>query len=664
MQQTTRDSKRLLVLAVFLFALFSLLLVRFFQIQIIEGEKWKKIAFCQHQHVVKEPFMRGSFFSNTSIKEGHPEDEQAFVVDVPKFHLFVDPKSVPIIHKQEMSGALSDLLGLALDEKVALELSKNSRSRKIESFLDREEKEKIDLWWQKFSKERKIPRNALFFTSDYKRSYPFGSMLGAVLHTVQLEKDPKTGAQIPTGGLELTCNEYLKGKEGRRLVLRSPRRPLDMGKILEEPENGADIYLTVNHYLQALVESELIRGVQAVNAKGGWAVMLDPHNGEILALAQCPTFDPSRYRDYFNDPEKLEYTRVRAVTECFEPGSIFKPITAAICLKASEELKKRGEPPILHPGEKIATSNGWFPGRYKPLKDGRKHNFLNLYLGIQKSSNIYMGKIVQRLVDTLGDEWYRSSLSDLFGFGFRTGIELPGESPGLLPTPGKFHPNGKPEWSLPTPYSLSIGYNILINSIQMIRAYAAIANGGYLVDPHLIRKIVKKLPDGSKEILVDHTGDLKKQKILSEAITGPLIDAMKFTTKPGGTSLRGDVWGYSEAGKSGTTEKMIDGHYSKVNHISSFVGMVPAQSPRFVLLVAVDDPEPKFIPGLGKQQHGGVCAAPIFREISARALQYLGVSPDDPFGYPQGDPRRSASEADWADEVSQLRELYREWNGG
>src|SRR5262249_15275861 len=149
-------------------------------------------------------------------------------------------------------------------------------------------------------------------------------------------------------------------------------------------------------------------------------------------------------------------TKVRAVTDCFEPGSIFKPITLAICLKASEELKLEGRKPILTPDEWIPTSNGWFPGRTAPLKDARVHQFLNLNLALQKSSNIYMGRAIQRLIETKGVAWYRKELIETFCLGKKTSIELPAESVGLVPTPGKLHPNGKLEWSVPTPYSLAI----------------------------------------------------------------------------------------------------------------------------------------------------------------------------------------------------------------
>lgn len=629
------DRKRLCIAAVFLVLLFCLIIVRFYQIQIIEGDKWASVALAQHQYVAIEPCMRGSFYSNSSVKQGHPGEAQPFVIDVPKFHLFIDPDSIPAAVKPKMARELCGRFGI--DKEV--EFGKKSRSRKIASWLDREQRGKIEQWWREFASREQIVRNAIFFTSEYKRSYPFGTLLGAVLHTVQEDQSH------PTGGLEMMLNAYLKGKEGKRLIVRSPRHPLDTGKVLIAPENGADVYLTINHYLQVIAETELAKGVQAAGALGGWAVMMDPYTGEILALAQSPPFDPSRYADYFNHPHLIEHTKVKAVTDCFEPGSIFKPITMAIAMKANEELAKKGERPIFSPQEKVPCANGWFPGRSTPLKDGRTHSFLNMDLGLQKSSNIYMARIAQRLVDTMGDAWYRNALVEVFGFGEKTNIDLPAESSGLLPTPGKLHPNGKLEWSLPTPYSLAIGHNILCNSVQLVRSYAILANGGLAVQPHLIRKIIK----GGKTI-VDNTSYRASKQVLNPSIARAVVRGMKFVTKEGGTSRRADLLEYTEAGKSGTAEKIVDGNYSKDHNVSSFVGFAPANHPRFVLIVSIDDPEKKVIPGVGKQQYGGICAAPVFREIATRALQYLGVAPDD--------PRRT----DWAAEVRELKELYEKWN--
>lgn len=678
--------ERLFLLMGFLFLLFSLLIVRFYKIQIIEHDRWVKQALSQHQFVASIPFMRGSFYSNVSIKKGHPEEPQALVIDVPKFHLWIDPEAISLDLKPEMIDFLSKKCKAcpAEIEKIRASFYKKSHARKIASWLDREERKEIEEWWRFFSSRHKIVKNALFFSSEFKRSYPFGKLLGSILHTVREEKDPKTHQAIPTGGLELAFHSYLQGKPGKKLITRSPLHSLDVGKILEPVENGADIYLTINHYLQAIVEKELKKGVIAAKAKGGWAVMMDPWTGQIWALAQEPGFDPSRYKDYFNDPKLQECTRVKALTDCYEPGSIFKPITMAICMKANEELLQKGKAPLFSPEEKIACSNGWFPGRASPLKDARVHHYLNMDMALQKSSNIYVAKLAQRLVETMGERWYHQALGEYFGFGQKTQVELPGENAGLVPTPGKCHANGRLEWSLPTPYSLAMGHNILVNAIQMVRAYAVFANGGTLVQPHLVQKIVKNqeviLDEGSLYLKkMDHEGKkedfssldfsqdgliARGKRVFSPQICKRVVESLKYVTKEGGTCKRADVMGYTEVGKSGTAEKIIDGIYSKDHNISSFLGFAPASYPRFVLLVSLDEPEKKWIPGVGKHQFGGVCAAPIFREIATETLSYLGVTPDDPYGYLPGDPRRDIKKADWLVQVQKLKDLYDEWNVG
>lgn len=661
--------KRLVWVSLFVFSLFCLLIVQFFRIQIIEGEKWTRQAKAQHQLVVTEPFKRGLFYSNTSIKRGHPETPQAFVIDVPKFHLYADPNSIPENFRNEIAGKVCKLLNLQGEavQKLREQFEKKTRSRKLALWLEKEQCDSINQWWFHYARSKKIVRNALFFVQDYKRSYPFGKLLGQVLHTVREEKDTKTHQPVPTGGLELVFDKILQGKEGKRQILRSPRHPMETGKILSEPEDGADVYLTINHYLQAIAEEEICKAVKNANAKSGWAVLMDPRTGEIWALAQYPWFEPAEYRNYFNDPKLQAHTKIKAISDPYEPGSTMKPLTIAIALKANAELKKQGKKPIFSPLEKIPTANGSFPGRSKPIHDlGRVHPYLNMYLAIQKSSNIYMARIVQRIVEALGEKWYRDTLQEIFGFGVKTGIELPSESPCVLPTPGKLHPNGRMEWSKATPFSISFGHNILVNSFQMLRCYGILANGGFDVKPTLVRKVIRKKRDGSEEVLLDNTTEERVkafQRLLEPEIVEEVVKAMKAVTKPGGSASKGDIYGYTEAGKTATTEKIVGGTYSKKNNIATFVGFAPVKDPRFVLLVAVDEPEFKYIPGVGKNQLGGNCCAPAFREIGLRALQYLGVEPDDPHGYPAGDPRRDETKADWLKEVKALKELYQQWNG-
>lgn len=649
--------KRLLWLSLGVFILFSLLVIQFYKIQIIEGEKWSKLANGQHFFLVKEPFSRGTFYANSKVKEKHLQFEQKLAFDIEKFHLYVDPSSIPEKRKSELSRKLIEILKISEKEEsnFASQFYKKSKSRRLMMWLDAESRSLVQQFWLPYAKKYKIPRNALYFVNDYQRSYPFGKLLGQVLHTVQVQKDEKTGQMVPTGGLELYFNNQLKGKQGLKRLMRSPRHAMETGDLIAKPENGADIYLTINPVLQAIVEDELEKSTKRFKAKNALALIMDPSNGEILALAQYPFFYPADYQTYFNDPERIQHTKVKAITDANEPGSVMKAVTVAIALMANDELTQRNEKPLFDPEEKMATGNGKFPGRSKPITDTHYHGFLNMDMAVQHSSNIYVSRLVEKIIQRLGPHWYRQKLQDVFGFGIKTGVELPSESPGFLPTPGKMYPSKVLEWSVPTPFSMAFGHNLLATPLQMVRTYALFANGGYLVKPKLVRKIVKD------QVTIKEMPVIKEQRV-SEKIVKRVIHAMKFTTKPHGTSRKGDIWGYTEVGKSSTAKKIVNGLYSERAYFSGFVGFTPVAEPAFVLGVFFDEPEYGYIPGLGKNHNGGTCGAIAFREISRRCLEYLGISPDDPHGYPVGDPRHNADLADWIPETRKLQEKYEKWN--
>jgi len=660
------EKKRLIGIAIGIFFLFSLLIVQFFVIQILEGEKWSTKAEKQHLFFIKEPFIRGTFYSNPLLKKSNPNVPQRFVVDVPKFHLFADCVSIPQECKSEISEYLIQNCQAYTQEclKVAEQLNRRSRNRKLISWLNLDTHQSILQWWNGYAKMYKIPRNALFFVKDYQRSYPFGNMLGQVLHTIRNQKDEVTDQGFPTGGLELYFNKYLQGKQGKRRLMRSPRHSLETGEFITCPENGADIYLTIDPCLQAIAENEIEKGVKKCFAKCGWVVIMDPKTGQILALAQYPSFNLTDYQLYFNDPALIEHTKVKAVTDANEPGSVFKPVSVAIALKANRYLLAKGETPLFSPEEKIATSSGVFPGRSKPITDTSVHEFLDLDMAIQKSSNIYTGRLAERIINRIGANWYREQMQ-LFGFGLKTKIELPAESAGVLPTPGKRHPNGALEWSVPTPFSLGMGYNLQANSIQVARALSVLANGGYLNQPTLVRKIVKKNANGQTQILIDNTSSknvTELPKILESADAKRVLRAMRFVNKPGGTATKADVPGYSVAGKTSTPKKIVNGIYSEKLYCPTFGGIVPVDNPALVMVITMDEPRYGYVPGLGKVHNGGNCTANVFRAIAKRSLEYLGIPPDDPYGYPVGDPRRDPEKAKWIGEIQKLKEKYELWN--
>lgn len=643
-----KDRGRLVLLALGIFTLFSLLIFQFFKIQILDFEKWSSVAKRQHYFVINEPFVRGIFWSNTSIKQGHPEEPQKFVFDIQKHHLYIDPYSIDEEYRDTIAEKLYTFLDLSENQEKTLreQFNRKSRSRKLEMWLDLELKEKILQWWLPFARKHKIARNALYFVIDYKRSYPFGKLLGQVLHTVQNQRDEVTKQALPTGGLELTFNERLKGKLGKRRLKRSPSHYFETGEVIDPPENGEDIHLSINHFIQAITEEELEKGVKHCNAKGGWAVMMDPYTGEIFALAEYPFFYPSRYPEYFNDKEKMEYTKVHAITDANEPGSTMKPITTAVALLANQELQRRGELPLFDPEEMMDCLDGHFPGRQRVLREVRVHKYLNLNMATQKSANVYFARLIQRVIDRLGNAWYRKTLQEVFGFGTYTNIELAGESPGLLPRPGKMHPNGALEWSVSTPFSMAIGHNLQVNSLQMLRAFAMLANGGKVVRPTLLQQ---KEP-------------LEERQVLDPKIAARVVESIKYVTKFTGSGRRADILGFTEAGKTGTANKIVGGVYSKAKTVASFIGFAPVVNPRFVLIVVMDEPENRFIPGVGNNVNGSVSAAPVFKEVAKRTLEYLGVTPDDPYGYPVGDPRYNKELADWKKETDQLQEIYKKWN--
>lgn len=639
--------KSLTWISIGLLFLFSLLIVRYYEIQIYEGKRWAGEALGQHEIIVQDPFRRGTFFANTCTREWDIEQQQPLAIDITKFHLCLDALSIPELHRDVIARRICDFVGGDY-EYVRKELDRKSRYRKVYVWLDLSVRDRILSWWKPFASKYKIPSNALFFIRDYQRSYPFGKLLGQVLHTLRDVKDEKTGKAYPTGGVEAYFNHLLEGEVGKRKLLRSPLNRLDIDQVIQIPQDGADVYLTINACIQTIAEQELEIGVHEARAKGGRVVIMHAYTGEILALAQYPFFYPSEYKDFFNDKAKIEYTKVTAVNDVFEPGSIMKPITVTIALLANQELKRRGEEPLFDPREPIDVTRTIFPGRKKsPLRDVVSNRQLNMYMAIQKSSNIYMAQLADRIVQRLGHDWYEEQLK-IFGFGKRSGIELLGEAAGLVPSPKRFYPNGSSEWSLATPTSLSMGYNLLVTSMQMVRAYGMIANGGMEVRPTL----VKKIQDSSgREICLRPKSE--PQQVFPADVLDEVLTAMRFTMCQGGSGFRASPKYYSSAGKTGTTEKLINGRYDKRRHISSFIGITPIKSSHkslpLIMLVSIDDPA-HFVRDDGTKNYmGGRCAAPVFGRIANRVLAYLGAEPDK-------------EKYDYKKEAVALKALYDEWN--
>ncbi len=384
-------------------------------------------------------------------------------------------------------------------------------------------------------------------------------------------------------GLELQLDRSLSGRAGSETVVRDARgRVFDVLNAKPERE-GRDAYLTIDHTIQSNAESVLRDTIREWHAKSATAIVLDPRTGAVLAMANAPGYDANRYPE---EPRSAQ--RNRAVTDTYEPGSTFKLVTIAGAL--SEGLVTPQTSFVLPYSIQVAD-------RVIHDAESRGTETMTVAEILARSSNVGAITIAERLGQSRLGRWITR-----FGYGRMTGIDFPGESPGIvLPVD---------QWSGSTIGNVPIGQGIAVTPIQMASAYAAIANGGVWRTPHV----------------VDHIGGSPRPRIASRrVVTAPIareIVAMLKNVVLDGTGTSAAVPGYQVAGKTGTAQKPGPHGYTTNKYVASFVGFVPASRPRLVVLVAVDEPT--------KAIWGGTVAAPAFQKIATFDLQYLEVPPDAP----------------------------------
>jgi cell division protein FtsI (penicillin-binding protein 3) len=392
-------------------------------------------------------------------------------------------------------------------------------------------------------------------------------------------------------GVELALEGELGG---HRELLRGLRdrsgRLLFMDGIQDEQTlAGHDIYLSIDQGIQNLAERELGRAAQTFEALGGSVVVVDPQTGEILALANWPGYNPNDYR--FSEPGMR---RLRAVTDRFEPGSTAKIFTIAAGLEAG----------VVKPNEQMFCENGSMRVDDVVIPDTHPSGWLSLSQALAVSSNICMAKVGllaggQRLYETL----------QRFGFGQQTGVPLPGEAAGVL------LPRGRP-WVPVETASAAFGQGISVTNLQLAMATAAIANGGRLMEPILVKRV--QSADGE---LVREAAPHVRRQVVSAPVARTVAEMMIAVTEGRGTGVQATVEGFIVAGKTGTAQKSdpATGRYSLDNYTASFVGFVPARQPVLAIAVTIDEPT--------VDHQGGAVAAPIFRRIAEAALNYMGVTP-------------------------------------
>ncbi|HPP11737.1 MAG TPA: penicillin-binding protein 2 [bacterium] len=427
---------------------------------------------------------------------------------------------------------------------------------------------------------RKTGLPGLVFTQTHQRVYPFGPLAA---HLIGFVGDEGEGLE----GLELFYDSVLKGKDGLSMVPRDGQGRLipSLEKVLARPEPGADLVLTVDFTFQSILEEELEKGQQLFQPLNITGIVMDASSGEILALANRPAYDPNCF---FRVPG--EYRRNKAVTDYFEPGSIFKIVTAAACLEEGR----------VHLGQPIFCENGRWYVRGHWLHDVHPYGTLTFEEVIIKSSNIGTVKLALMLGEETLYQYCRR-----FGFGELTGIDIPGEIPGVLRPVN--------DWSGYSITAVPIGQEVGINAIQGIRAMAALANGGFLVRPH----VVKELRSGGN--CTPLYREKEPARIISEKTTQVLSSILEKVASSEGTAARASLPGYRVCGKTGTAQKVINGRYSS-RVVASFIGYLYHPEAKLVILVSVDEPR--------GAQYGGVVAAPIFRNILWRILQSRKLAPE------------------------------------
>ncbi|HUI45323.1 MAG TPA: penicillin-binding protein 2 [Nitrospirota bacterium] len=444
----------------------------------------------------------------------------------------------------------------------------------------------------KAARVRELDSDDIRLRTEARRFYPKKALAGPLLGFTGIDNH---GLE----GLEHAYDDILRGVNGWVLAEKDARGrmvfPGGPGFQFRMPKPGNDVILTIDEVIQHIAEKELDAALATSHAKGGVCIVMNPQTGEVLALS----VRASGYgRAAFNPNEPQQYKpaewRNRAVTDAFEPGSIFKPILAAAAL----------EERVVHPLERFDCSAGKIQLADRVIKDAEEHGVLTFTDVIAESSNVGTIKVALRL----GKERFYKYIT-AFGFGRKTGVDLPGEIPGIL--------RDVRTWSGVSLGEVAIGQEIGVTPMQMAAVYSAFANNGVLMKPYIVSEIVSRSGGKGQKTMPLPVG----QVITAE--TTAKVNKMLERVVETGTGQKAKPSGYTAAGKTGTAQK-IDHQthrFSKKEYVSSFVGFVPATAPKLVIVVMVDTPEGDI--------YGGSVAAPVFKAVAEQSLAYLQVPPDD-----------------------------------
>tara|TARA_B100000686_G_scaffold333608_1_gene399757 strand:- start:1542 stop:3278 length:1737 start_codon:yes stop_codon:yes gene_type:complete len=556
-----REFRRKLLIVCALFGFYGFAIVaKLFYLQVIKRSELVSRAEKQYMRTVKVFYDRGKIFDrNGSELAANLEMES----------VYVHPGEVR--DKRQTARMLARVLGREFRE-IFGKLKSNKNFVWVMRKVDPKKAQNL--------KQLRLP--GVGFVSEQKRFYPKRELASGVMGFVGLDNQGLAGA-------EHYHDSVLRGMTSLRIMKKDALgRSMQMGSKGDDFSRASDVFLSIDEVIQFIAEFELSRQVDKFKAKAGLVIVMDPNTGEIYAMANVPQFNPNSYASY-----APELWRNPNISSSYEPGSTFKPIVAAAVLESG----------MAKPNDIFFCENGSYLVGSTRIGEASNHRFGWLTLAgiIEKSSNIGAIKIAEKLGQKRLHDFVRR-----FGFGKKSGVRLPGESGGQL--------RDLKDWSKLSASSISFGHEIGATPIQMISAVSAIANGGNLMHP----LIAKKFTRGGETLRTFEP--VRVTRAISLKTSRQMVEILKAVVRKG-TGKKAAVSGYDVAGKTGTAQKYDRKvqAYSDNAYMASFVGFVPADSPRLAILVMIDEPKGVF--------WGGDVAAPVFRRIARRSLRYLNVPP-------------------------------------
>jgi cell division protein FtsI (penicillin-binding protein 3) len=552
---------RIIACGVVLLALFAAVGKRAFNLQVREAERLRAMAEEQYLREVELPPRRGRILDRNGA-------ELASTADVDS--IYCNPRRLP--DPADAARRLSRVLGM--DRR---ELEKKLGQRRFFTWVKR----KVTPDEAAAVKALALP--GLAFVKEPRRFYPNRSLAATVMGLAGSD-----GRGLD--GVELALDKQLSGTTSSVVGIRDALgRDLVVEGMPETPSGaGSDVVLSIDRYLTFITERAIADGQTRTHAKDVVAIVMNPATGELLAMASVPSYNP-------NDPGEAASggARNRAIADAYEPGSTMKTFTIAAALDAG----------VVRADDRFDCLQGkMMVGKYS-IHDTHPHGVLTAAEVFKFSSNIGATKIARRL----GREGLADALGR-FGFGRSTGVGLPGERAGVIRPVDKWGDIGFA--------NVAFGQGLTVTPLQMVSGVSAIAAGGVYHAPRIISRVVQ--PDGT----VDAPTVVADRRVMSEAAARTMLRIMRGATEEGGTAKQAVIDGYVVGGKTGTAQKVSNGHYDPNKWVSSFVGVVPIEAPRLAIIIVVDEPQGGHL--------GGAVAAPIFREIGEQALRYLHVPPTEP----------------------------------